>query len=139
MKKKVKDFVPYLIIAQTAMLSTITIATVIGSLSTPVFDCRMVSHNRVICIQKQKSIMQKVINVIALLSGLTSLSLIAGTGYLLMNKDSMIEDAKKSVANAAVEAVSGALPGLIDAAMPEVPEIPTSTGAAIPSSGVNFP
>ena len=52
MKKKIKDFVPYLIIAQTAMLSTITIATIIGSLSTPVFDCRMVSPNRVICVQK---------------------------------------------------------------------------------------
>ena len=52
MKTKIKDFVPYLIIAQTAMLFTITIATVISSLSTPVFDCRMVSHNRVICIQK---------------------------------------------------------------------------------------
>ena len=73
--------------------------------------------------------MQKVINVIALLSGLTSLSLIAGTGYLLMNKDSMIEDAKKSVANAAVEAVSGALPGLIDAAMPDIPEV---TGPEVP-------
>ena len=52
MKTKIKDFVPYLIIAQTAMLFTITIATVISSLSTPVFDCRMVSHNRVISIQK---------------------------------------------------------------------------------------
>tara|TARA_B100000073_G_C23607145_1_gene522929 strand:+ start:109 stop:267 length:159 start_codon:yes stop_codon:yes gene_type:complete len=52
MKKRLKDFVPYLIIAQTTMLSVITIATVIGSLSTSVFDCRMVSVNRVVCIQK---------------------------------------------------------------------------------------
>ena len=85
--------------------------------------------------------MQKVINVIALLSGLTSLAVIGGGVYLYKNADVMIEDAKKSVANAAVEAVSGALPGLIDAAMPDIPEVtgpaiptptPTTTGPAIP-------
>ena len=85
--------------------------------------------------------MQKVINVIALLSGLTSAALIGGAGYLLMNKDTMIEEARENVANAAVEAVSEALPGLIDAAMPDIPEVtgpaiptpaPTTTGPAIP-------
>jgi hypothetical protein len=72
--------------------------------------------------------MQKVINVIALLSGLTSLSLIGGSAFVLMNKDVWIEQAKENVANAAVEAVSGALPGLIDASMPK---LPTTTGPAI--------
>ena len=73
--------------------------------------------------------MQKLINVIALLSGLTSLGLIVGSGYLLMNKDAIIEEAKTDLANAAVEAVSGALPGLINAAMPDIPEI---TGPDLP-------
>ena len=73
--------------------------------------------------------MQKVINVIALLSGLTSLAVIGGGTYLYLNKDAMIEEAKTSLANAAVEAVSGALPGLIDAAMPDIPEV---TGPALP-------
>ena len=81
--------------------------------------------------------MQKVINVIALLSGLTSLAVIGGGIYLYKNADVMIEDARKNVANAAVEAVSGALPGLIDAAMPKLsemtgPEIPMTTGPSIP-------
>jgi len=67
--------------------------------------------------------MQKVINVIALLSGLTSLAVIGGGVYLYKNADVMIEDVRKNVANAAVEAVSGALPGLIDAAMPDIPEV----------------
>jgi len=31
--------------------------------------------------------MQKLINVVALLSGLTSVALIAGGGYLLLNKE----------------------------------------------------
>ena len=85
--------------------------------------------------------MQKVINVIALLSGLTSLAVIGGGVYLYKNADVMIEEARENVANAAVEAISEALPGLIDAAMPDIPEVtgpaiptpaPTTTGPAIP-------
>ena len=73
--------------------------------------------------------MQKAINVIALLSGLTSLAVIGGGVYLYKNADVMIEDARNSLSKAAVEAVSGALPGLIDAAMPDIPEV---TGSNIP-------
>ena len=74
--------------------------------------------------------MQKVINVIALLSGLTSASLIGGSAYLLLNKDALIESAKGQAVKAATEAVSGALPGLIESAMPKMP---STTGGAIPS------
>ena len=80
--------------------------------------------------------MQKLINVVALLSGLTSLSLIGGGAYLLLNKDALIDQAKSAAAKAATEAVSSALPGLIDAAMPEMPEV---TGGAIPSGGGGLP
>jgi hypothetical protein len=75
--------------------------------------------------------MQKVINVIALLSGLTSLAVIGSGVYVYINIDKWKAEAKENLANAAVEAISGALPGLIDAAMPEIPELPTSTGNAI--------
>ena len=74
--------------------------------------------------------MQKIINVIALASGLVSLSVVAGAGYLYVNKDTLVENARERVTTAVTEAVSGALPGLIDAAMPE---IPTTTGPAIPT------
>lgn len=74
--------------------------------------------------------MQKIINVIALASGLVSLSVVAGAGYLYVNKDTLVENAREKVTTAVTEAVSGALPGLIDAAMPE---IPTTTGPAIPT------
>ncbi len=72
--------------------------------------------------------MQKVINLLAVLSFLGTAGIIGGGAYLYMKKDALIEKAKENVANAAVEAVSGALPGLIDAAMPE---LPTTTGPAI--------
>ena len=73
--------------------------------------------------------MQKLINVIALLSGLTSLAVIGGGVYLYKNADVLMEDARKKVTAAAVEAVSSALPTLVDAAVPELPE---TTGPAIP-------
>ena len=77
--------------------------------------------------------MQKLINVVALLSGLTSLGLIGGSAYLFLNKDALIDQAKSAAAKAATEAVSSALPGMLDAAMPEVPELPKATGPALPS------
>lgn len=80
--------------------------------------------------------MQKIINVIALLSGLTSLAVIGGGVYLYKNADVMIEEARGKITSAAVEAVSGALPGLIDAAMPELPEV---TGPAVPLGNTTGP
>ena len=76
--------------------------------------------------------MQKVINVLAVLSFVGTAGIIGGGTYLYLQKDALIEQAKENLANAAVEAVSGALPGLIDAAMPDVPELPGATGGAIP-------
>ena len=83
--------------------------------------------------------MQKVINVIALLSGLTSAALIGGAGYLLMNKDAMIEDVRKNVTNAAVEAVTNALPGMLDSAMPELPEVTSPDLPITGTTGPNIP
>ena len=80
--------------------------------------------------------MQKLINVIALLSGLTSLSLIAGSGYLLMNKDAMIEDVRTKATEEITKAITEALPGMIDSA---IPELPGATGNVIQESATNVP
>lgn len=83
--------------------------------------------------------MQKVINVIALLSGLTSLAVIGSGVFVYSNMDKWKEEARENLANAAVEAISEALPGLIDSSMPSVPEV---TGPALPSTtgpNINLP
>lgn len=80
--------------------------------------------------------MQKVINVIALLSGLTSAALIGGSAYVLLNKDALIEQAKTAATKAATEAVAGALPGMLEKSMPKMPEV---TGGAIPQGGASLP
>ena len=79
--------------------------------------------------------MQKVVNVIALLSGLVSLSVLGGGAYLYVNKDALIEDVKMTATKAVSKAVAEALPGMIDSAMPEIPapvEVPKETGGVLP-------
>lgn len=80
--------------------------------------------------------MQKLINAIALLAGLTSAALIGGSAYLLINKDALIESAKEKVTKEVTAAVTEALPGMIQGSMPEVPKM---TGGAIPSGGSSLP
>jgi len=85
--------------------------------------------------------MQKVINVLAVLSFLGTASIIGGGVYVYIQKDALIESAKEKVSKAAAEAIADALPGMIDAAMPELPKVtggaipavPSTTGPAIPS------
>ena len=65
--------------------------------------------------------MQKVVNAVALLSGLVSLSVVAGGAYLYLNKDAIIESAKEQAVKQVTETVAGALPGMIQGAMPKMP------------------
>ena len=73
--------------------------------------------------------MQKVINVLAVVSFVGSASLIGGAGYLLLNREALIEGVKEQVTKHATEAITNALPGMLDNAMPE---LPSATGGAIP-------
>ena len=73
--------------------------------------------------------MQKLINVLALSSFVVSAAVVGGGVYVYLNKDAMIESAKEKITSAATEAIAGALPGMLDAAMPELPNV---TGGAIP-------
>jgi len=73
--------------------------------------------------------MQKLINVIALLSGLVSLSVVGGGAYLYLQKNVLIEDARKNAIETVTKSVTEALPGLIK---DQMPELPTTTGGAIP-------
>lgn len=73
--------------------------------------------------------MQTLINVLALSSFAVSAAVVGGGAYVYLNKDAMIEDAKEKVAAAATEAIAGALPGMLDSAMPSMPK---ATGGAIP-------
>ena len=79
--------------------------------------------------------MQKLINGVALLSGLVSLAVLGGGAYLYVQKDTLIEQSRERVTAAITEAITEALPSLVDAAVPGVPEI---TGPAVPSPTMPF-
>jgi len=72
--------------------------------------------------------MQKVINVLAVLSFVGTAGIVGGGTVLYLNKDSIIENVKNQVAAAASEAITDALPEMMDSA---VPELPTSTGGTL--------
>ena len=80
--------------------------------------------------------MQKVINVLAVLSFVGTAGVVGGGTALYLNKDSIIENAKNQIAAAASEAIAGALPGMMDSAMPELPD---ATGGALPLSTTTEP
>tara|TARA_Y100000992_G_C20984370_1_gene358907 strand:+ start:291 stop:560 length:270 start_codon:yes stop_codon:yes gene_type:complete len=73
--------------------------------------------------------MQKLINVLALASFAVSAAVVGGGTWLYLNKDVLIEEARGKIAAAATEAIAGALPGMLDAAMPE---LPGATGGVVP-------
>ena len=73
--------------------------------------------------------MQKVINVLAVLSFVGTAGIIGGGTVVYLRRDAIIEQVKENVAKAATEAITEALPGMLDSA---VPAVPTETGLPIP-------
>jgi len=88
--------------------------------------------------------MQKLINLLAVLSFGVSAAVVGGGAYLYLNKDALVEGAKEKVTKAVTDAVTESLPGMISGAMPELPKmtggvdagsaqsIPNMTGGAVP-------
>ena len=62
--------------------------------------------------------MQKIINVLAVLSFAGVAGIVGGGTYVYFQRDALIESAKEKITAAATEAIAGALPGMLDAAMP---------------------
>jgi len=73
--------------------------------------------------------MQKVINVLAVLSFLGTTSILATSGYVYWRKDAIAQQVTENITEAAPLATQKLLPGMLDAAMPE---LPNTTGPAIP-------
>ena len=73
--------------------------------------------------------MQKVINVLAVLSFLGLTSILATSGYVYWRRDAIAEQVTENITKAATEAIADVLPGMLDAAMPELPNV---TGSVVP-------
>ena len=68
--------------------------------------------------------MQKIVNIVAVASGVVSLAVVGSGLYVYIQRDQLIDSVKSQV----MEAVSGSLPGLVDTKMPKLPE---STGPVL--------
>ena len=76
--------------------------------------------------------MQKVVNVLAVLSFLGTTSILATSGYAYWRRDAIAQEVTEKITQAATLAIAEVLPGMLDAAMPEI-ELPSTTGNPIPS------
>ena len=79
--------------------------------------------------------MQKLVNGIALLSGLVSLSVVGSGVYLYLNKDALIETARENAIETVTKTITESLPGLIKSSLPEIPvplDLPKQTGGVLP-------
>ena len=62
--------------------------------------------------------MQKIINVIAIASGVVSLSVIGLGGYVFIRKDAIIDGVKSKITEAVMGSVTGALPDVVGGSLP---------------------
>ena len=84
--------------------------------------------------------MQKIINVLAVASGLVSAAVVASGVFVYVNRDSIVD----SIKSQAIEAVTGSLGGLGGGSLPiGTPDLapPTDSAAApaVPSGGLGVP
>ena len=73
--------------------------------------------------------MQKIINGIAILSGVVSLAVVGSGVFIYVQKDAIIERVKENIKEQVLGGVTSALPGLVGESMPSLPE---TTGPALP-------
>ena len=78
--------------------------------------------------------MQKIVNVLAIASGLVSSAVVASGVFVYVNRDSIVD----SIKSQAIEAVTGSLGGGLPIGAPDLaPSAPGS--AAVPSAGLGVP
>ena len=75
--------------------------------------------------------MQKIINGIALLSGVVSLAVVGSGGYLYLNKDAIIEDIKGKVMESVMPDLGGGFSDMIPKSTG--PVMPEGVGLGVPS------
>ena len=75
--------------------------------------------------------MQKVVNIIAIASGVVSIAVVGSGLYVYLQRDKLVDSVKSQV----LKSVTGSLPGLVDT------KIPTITGPALtpPTAGLGIP
>ena len=72
--------------------------------------------------------MQKIINGIAIASGVVSLTVVGLGGYVFIRKDAIIDGVKSKIIESVTGKMGDMLPGIVGSAIPD------ATGPALPSA-----
>ena len=82
--------------------------------------------------------MQKIINVVAVASGLVSAAVVASGVLVYVNRDSIVDSIKSQAIEAVTGSLGGGLGGDLPIGTPDLP--PTAPDAAtVPSAGLGVP
>ena len=81
--------------------------------------------------------MQKIVNGIAIASGVISLTVVGTIGYVFIRKDAIIENVKSKVIESVMGSVGDALPDVVGDVLPDVTgpagPMPEGVGLGVPS------
>ena len=84
--------------------------------------------------------MQKIVNVLAIASGLVSAAVVASGVFVYVNRDSIIDSIKSQAIEAVTGSLGGGLGGSLPIGAPDLaPAAPADDANAVPSGGLGVP
>ena len=83
--------------------------------------------------------MQKVINVLAVASGIVSAAVVAGGVFVYVNRDSIVDNIKSQAIEAVSGSLGGGLGGSLPIGAPDLAAPDNSATAPVPSAGLGVP
>ena len=83
--------------------------------------------------------MQKIVNVVALASGVISAAVVASGVLVYVNRDSIVDSIKSQAIEAVSGSLGGGLGGDLPVGTPDLAAPDTSASAPVPSAGLGVP
>ena len=84
--------------------------------------------------------MQKIVNVLAIASGLVSAAVVASGVFVYVNRDSIVDSIKSQAIEAVTGSLGGGLGGSLPIGAPDLaPAAPADAANAVPSGGLGVP
>ena len=83
--------------------------------------------------------MQKIINVLAVASGLVSAAVVASGVFVYVNRDSIVDSIKSQAIEAVTGSLGGGLGGDLPVGTPDLAAPTDSANAPVPSAGLGVP
>ena len=83
--------------------------------------------------------MQKIVNVLAIASGVVAAAVVASGVFVYVNRDSIIDSIKSQAIEAVTGSLGGGLGGSLPIGAPDLAPSDDSAGLPIPSGGLGVP